>query len=261
MPEPAEFLTGLTYLFILVLFRFLGLFILTPILSSDAYPRRVKVAMAFLLAVAVTPMISAQYDLEIPGHILYILGDIIRELGIGLFIGFMVQLVFAAFQLAGQFIDLKMGFMIANVFDPVSGVTVPLTGQFKNALASLLFLSINGHLILVDALHSTFDTVPPGQLVVGERAWGILFRHAGDMFITAFMIALPILGTVFMADVIFGFLARSIPQMNIFIVGLPAKIFIGFLMFFLASNLIFGYYLDIFGELFEYIEEMLNFFS
>lgn len=261
MPEPAEFLTGLTYLFILVLFRFLGLFILTPILSSDSYPRRVKVALAFLLAVAATPMVSARYDLEIPGHVLYILGDLLRELGIGLIIGFMVQLVFAAFQLAGQFIDLKLGFMIANVFDPVSGVTVPLSGQFKNALASLLFLAINGHIILIDALYSTFDTVPPGRLVIGERAWGIMFRHAGDMFITAFMIALPIIGTVFLADVIFGFLARSIPQMNIFIVGLPAKIFIGFLMFFLAANLIFGYYLDVFGELFEYIEEMLKFFS
>ncbi len=261
MPELTEILTGFTYLFILVLFRFLGLFILTPILSSESWPRRLKIALAFLLAVATTPMISARYELQVPEHILFMLGDIIRELGIGLIIGFMVQLVFAAFQLAGQFIDLKLGFMIANVFDPVSGVQVPLSGQFKNSLASLLFLAINGHIILIDAVYSTFDTVPPGQLVVGERAWGIMFRHAGDMFITAFMIALPIIGTVFMADVIFGFLARSIPQMNIFIVGLPAKIFIGFLMFFLAVNLIFGYYLDVFAELFEHIEEMLRFFA
>ncbi len=260
MTDLTEVLTGFTYLFILVMLRFAGLFLITPVLSSAAYPRRMKVAAAFLLTTATAPVISARYDIEVPVNLLIMLGDILRELGIGLFIGFMVQLVFTAFQLAGQFIDLKLGFMIVNVFDPVTEVTVPLSGQLKNAVASLLFLAINGHLILIEALYSTFETIPPGRLIIEERAWEIFFRQAGDMFIIAFMIALPIIGTVFIADVIFGFLARSIPQINIFIVGLPAKIFIGFLMFFLASNLIFAYYLDVFDEVFRNISGLLEYF-
>ncbi len=260
-PEPAGFLTEFTYLFILVMMRFVGLFILTPVLSSDTFPRRVKIAAAFLLAVATAPILSAQFEVEIPPHLLLIFGDILRELFIGIFLGFMVQIVFAAFQLAGQFIDIKLGFLIVNIFDPITEATVPLTGQFKNIIATLLFLAINGHLIMIDALYSTFETVPPGELIIEERAWGIFFRHAGDMFIIAFMIALPIIGTIFLADMIFGFLARSIPQINIFIVGLPAKIFIGMLMMFLGANLIFGYYLDVFGEVFHYIEEVITFFS
>ncbi len=259
MPEPAAFLTGFTYLFILVMLRYAGLFIITPVLSSAAYPRRMKIAAAFLLAVATAPLVAAGYEMQVPTHILLLVGDVLRELGIGLFIGFMVQIVFAAFQLAGQFIDLKLGFMIVNVFDPVTEVTVPISGQLKNTLASMLFLAINGHLILIEGVYSTFDMIPPGEMAVEEQAWGILFRHAGNMFIIAFMIALPIVGTVFIADVIFGFLARSIPQINIFIVGLPAKIFIGFLMFFLATNLIFSYYMDVFSEVFQHIEELINF--
>lgn len=231
---------------------------ITPILSSGAYPRRLKIGAAFFLSLATAPMVAMNYEILFPENFLYIVGDVLQEMSIGLTIGFIVLLVFASIRLAGQFIDVKMGFAIVNVFDPVFNISGPITGQFKNILASLLFLILNGHLIVIQAVYSTFEHIPPGQLVLNEQGWQFLFRLMGDIFIVAFMIALPVVGTVFMADIIFGFLARSIPQINIFIVGLPLKILIGTLILVLTINLSFYYFGEMFAELFENISRFVQ---
>lgn len=260
MENPLLVMTNYTYLFVLVMIRYVGLFITTPILSSGAYPNRLKIAIAFFLGVATAPMVAANYQVDYPDHIFLLFGDIIRELGIGLTLGFLVLLVFTSVQLAGKFIDTKMGFAIVNVFDPVFNVSGPITGQFKNILASLLFLMIDGHLIIIEAVYSTFEKIPPGEFIINSQGWQFIFRSMGDIFIIAFMIALPVIGTVFMADVIFGFLARSIPQMNIFIVGLPLKILIGIFILMLSLNLSFYYFSELFTELFQDLSRMIEFF-
>ena len=260
MPNPLLMLTDYTYLFVLVMIRYVGLFIVTPILSSGAYPNRLKIAIVFFLGIATAPVVAANYEVVFPDHLFLVFGDVLREFGVGLTIGFIVLMVFTAVQLAGQFIDTKMGFAIVNVFDPVFNVSGPITGQFKNILASLLFLTINGHLIVIQSVYSTFEKIPPGEFIITGQGWQILFRLMGDIFIIAFMIALPVVGTVFMADVIFGFLARSIPQMNIFIVGLPLKILIGIFIIMLSLNLTFYYFSEIFAELFQNLSRIIDFF-
>lgn len=261
MVNPLLVLTDYTYLFILIVLRYAGLFIVTPILSSGAYPRRMKAAAAFWLAVATAPVIANSYEVVFPDHPLLVAGDVLRELSIGLVIGFLVLLIFSSIQLAGQVIDIKMGFLIVNVFDPVSDVQGPVTGQFKNILASILFLTINGHLMLIRALYSTYNTLPPGEMIIAQQGWQLFFRAAGDIFIIAFMIALPVVGTIFMTDIIFGFLARSIPQINIFIVGLPFKILIGVLILLLSTTMFMQYFVGLFENAFSQIAEMIEYIS
>jgi len=243
-----DILNSHIYLFILILIRYIGLFLMAPFLGSTAIPTRVKIGLAFLLAIVTMPLL-VDNCLSVPGSVLFVLIDITVELGIGFGLGFISYLPFAAIQLAGRFVDLGMGFAIVNVSDPINGETMPLVGQFKNLLAILIFLAINGHHILIKALYGSFRLIPPGEKVLNINSSGMeyIFRATGDLFVLAFKIALPVIATIFIADIIFGFLTRTIPQLNIFILGLPMKIILSFvvLMFSLYFTILF------IGDLFQ----------
>jgi len=243
-----DILNNHIYLFILILIRYIGLFLMAPFLGSTVILSRVKIGLAFLLAIVTIPLLI-DTRLSMPGSVLQILIDLIVELGIGFGLGFISYLPFAAIQLAGRFVDLGMGFAIVNVSDPINGVTMPMVGQFKNLLAILIFLAINGHHTLIKALYGSFRLIPPGGKVLSISSSGMeyIFRASGDLFILAFKIALPVIATIFIADIIFGFLSRTIPQLNIFILGLPVKIILSFvvLMFSLYFTILF------FNELFQ----------
>ncbi len=255
---PGTILTGNTYFFILIMIRYLGLFLLTPILSSRVIPTRVKVAFTFFLAVVTFPVLNHIGVIDFPDHVIIIVLAVVRELAIGLIIGFMTTLVFTAFQLAGQFIDMRMGFMMANVVDPMQGISSPLVGQFQYVLAALIFLSINGHHILIRALFQTYNVIPVGEALLSNGAWLLLFRKTGDIFLIALQISLPIIGTIFIVDIIFAFLARAIPQMNIFIVGFPIKILVGLLFLLLSIHVVVSFMGDTFQEMFRDILKMIK---
>jgi flagellar biosynthesis protein FliR len=255
-------LSNYTYIFILVIIRYAGLFLITPVLGSKIVPSRIKIGVSFFLALITLPLImELNKEKYFPSSIIIILGDIVKELSIGLIIGFLVYLIFAAIQLSGQFIDLRMGFAIVNVMDPIHGVTAPMMGQLENILATLIFLIINGHHFLIRAIYRSFEIIPLGKVDINSNAWQILFRSTGDMFIIAFRIALPIIATLFITDIIFGFLARTIPQINIFIVGLPTKILIGFIIFLLSVNSLIYFYFDLFQEVFNKVIKIISLLS
>ena len=256
-----EYLTGNTYLFVLIMARYLGLFIITPILGSRQVLKRVKVGLSLFMALITFFTVRGQVMLGFPDRGIIVALDLIRELSIGLIIGFIVFLIFASLQLAGQFIDHRMGFMMANVVDPMYGGEVPLVGQFKNILAVLVFLIINGHHILIRQLYTTFEIISPGEAAISGRGWELLTRISGDIFLIAFRIALPIVGTIFLADVILGFLVRTVPQLNIFIIGFPMKIILGFIIFMVAVGSIINYFPAIFEEMFKNIMRMIHFMS
>lgn len=255
----SEMLVNHTYLFMLVLLRYIGMFILTPFFSSDLILTRVKLGLSLLLTVTTFPLLRNIYTVEFPVHLLQVVGDGIRELAIGILLGFVLLLVFAAFQLAGKLIDLRMGFRIANELDPLTGESAPIMGQLKNVLATLLFLVINGHLLVVRGLFNSFSLIPPAEAVLtGASLWQFVVRRSADLFIVGFQIALPVVGTIFMIDVLLGFLARSVPQMNIFIVGLPFKILVGFVVLFLSLSVLVHFYEGLFDQFFQ---DMLRLFN
>ncbi|MFW5992484.1 MAG: flagellar biosynthetic protein FliR, partial [Halanaerobiaceae bacterium] len=132
-------------------------------------------------------------------------------------------------------------------------------GQFKNIAATLVFLAVNGHLIVVRNLYRTFRVIPPGGAVFPHNLWQFLFRESGNLFVIAFTIALPVIGTVFVVDVILGFLARSVPQMNIFIVGLPIKIIIGFVLLLFSFHIIISFYNDLFQQTLQDMIKLIRF--
>ncbi|MFP4015811.1 MAG: flagellar biosynthetic protein FliR [Halanaerobiales bacterium] len=251
-----DILSNYTYVFLLILVRFSGLFLITPMLSSRLVPARVKIGLAFLFTIVSFPVIDGSHLM--PSHEIMILMEVLRELLVGLVIGFIVYLVFAIFQLAGRFVDMRMGFAIVNVTDPIHGSTVPLMGQYKNILITLLFLVINGHHIMIRAISRSFEMIPLGGAVLTNAGFELIIKNIGELFLIAFMVALPVIATLFIVDIILGFLARTIPQLNIFVVGLPLKILVGLIMMTLALNIIIEFSGQLFHDMFQEVYKLLQ---
>ena len=132
-----------------------------------------------------------------------------------------------AVQMAGHILDVQIGFGMVNVFDPQFGQQIPLLGNFKYILALMVFLATNGHHILLSALVASFKLVPVTGVVFPTSLAGFILDMVSGAFAIAFKISLPVLVSLVLADVAFGILARTMPQMNIFVVGIPAKLIIG----------------------------------
>lgn len=256
--EIQNILSNYTYTFLLVMIRYIGLFISAPILSSRVTPLRIRLSFVFFLTIITIPIIINIQVVEIPITPVAILLAVLSELVIGVIIGFIATLVFAAIQLAGQFIDLRMGFAMANVVDPITGANAPLMGQFKNILAILLFFAINGHHFLIRAVFHSYSLIPLGVINFSGSLFEYIIKASAEMFQLAIMISLPVMGTVFVADIIFGFVARSIPQMNIFIIGFPLKIIIGFLVLILSLHLSLYYIEDLFYGMYKQLYEIIT---
>jgi len=174
--------------------------------------------------------------LEIDGTYLLL---VIKEAMVGLFIGIIAYIIMAAIQIAGGFIDFQMGFAIANVIDPQTGAQSPLLGQFFNALAILLLLALNGHHMLLDGIFYSYRFLPIDQLwpAFGDgRTAEYVIKTFAASFAIAFQMAIPIVATLFLVDLALGITARTVPQLNIFVVGFPIKIGVSFLVLFVMMN-------------------------
>jgi len=232
----AEELTNQVYYFVLILARVLGFLVVAPIFGSKSLPNRLKVGLAVFITIIILPITSFA-GMNVPEGLLTISFQIIVELFIGFIIGFIMLLNFMALQLAGQFIDTRIGFAMASVIDPQNGMQAPLVGQFKNILATLLFLVINGHHYLLKALTDSFNIVGVTKFHWSSELVWALFRIVGDLFPLGFRLALPVISILFVVDVAFGLVARVVPQINVFMMGMPTKVLIGliFLIIILPS--------------------------
>jgi len=149
------------------------------------------------------------------------------ELLIGAFLGFIVLLMLVSVQIAGQLLDLPMGFGMVNVLDPQTGAHVPVMGQFKFALALLIFFSVNAHHWLLRALADSYRLLPVGWPVVDEARTRLLIHAMSQAFVLGVRIALPVIAASFLTDVALGIVSRAVPQINVFITGYPVKILAG----------------------------------
>jgi len=217
---------------LLIVMRMLGLFVVAPFFSSSVIPARMKVIISLFTALLLYPLVITDGFVP-PATILQFGLALLGELIIGLIFGFMAAILFTAFQLAGQFFSMQMGFGINEVFDPVTQIQIPVIGQFQSLIALLVFIFINGHHSLLMGLVNSFDIAPVSQFTASID-WGILTKGMiemmSKMFLVALQLAFPIMGTMFLMTVTQGLLAKAAPQMNLLMIGFPIKIFIGLIM-------------------------------
>jgi flagellar biosynthetic protein FliR len=213
-------------IFILVLVRMTGLFVISPIFGRKNIPSYFKIGFAFmvsLILVNVVEVSNPDYYNNMYGYVFLI----IKEFLVGLSIGFISYIMFSAIYLAGQLIDMQIGFGMVNVLDPISNIQVPITSNFYFILGMLVFLAINGQHVLIKALFESYNYVQLGSAVLNKSILEDVIRIFGGMFITGFKIAAPITAAILISDVALGILSKTVPQLNVFVVGMPFKIILG----------------------------------
>jgi len=217
-------------LFLLVLLRTGGLFVSAPFFSSAAFPWQGKMGMALLLSFILLPGTSGQVPpvsaLSLPE--LAVLA--VQELMTGLTIGLAMQVLFSAVRFAGELISVDMGFSMATIFDPENGTPFPVLSELLYLFTLMLFLTVNGHHFMVEAVAMSYGAVPAGSWRVDAAAASSVAALTGKVFAIAVKIAAPLLVSLFLANITLGILNKVMPQMNIFSVLFPLKIGIGLIV-------------------------------
>jgi flagellar biosynthetic protein FliR len=245
--------------FLLIFCRITAFFVVVPVFSSQGVPTTFKIGISFFVALVVFSANGT--GLTITQDFSYIL-LIAREVLIGLLLGFVGYLMFMAIQTAGSFIDIQIGFGIANVIDPMTGTSAPILGNFKYMIALLMFLSMNGHHHLLDAIVYSYKWVPMNNdLFLGMIDGSLsefLVRTFAQSFVLAFQMSAPLVTALFLTDVGLAFLARTAPQYNVFVIGVPLKIIIGLALLLVLMPGLAVLFQNLFDIMFESMENLLN---
>lgn len=226
-----ETLAGGIPVFFLVLMRLTGLFLAAPFWSSRMFPAAVKISLCLFLAVVLLPTVDGS---RVPASAVPLALAGAGELAWGALAGFAASLCFAAVQMAGYYLDFELGVGIANVVDPTFGAPVPVAGTFLYLVCLVVFLGADGHHLLLAALVRSLQIIPPGAVVLTPAAAQGLVVQAGAMFVLGLQLAAPLVVPMFLANLALGLVSRTVPQMNIFVVGLPLKSWLGVLFLALA---------------------------
>ena len=237
--------------FLLIAVRAFAMIQTAPLLSSDAVPQAAKFALAGLAAFAVLPTAEVFSAANSPNGIVTLPGGtlsdlryeafslrfgllIIGEAVIGIIIGFFMTIIFAAFSTAGQFFSLQMGFGASETFDPVAQIENPLMGQYFNLISMVIFVTIGGfHQLFLGGFWRSVQTVNIISLIEGtEPIVSMIASGLSRLFMDAIVIALPILGTLFLTSLTTGLISKAAPQVNILSEGFPISIITAFLLLF-----------------------------
>jgi len=217
-------------LFLLVFVRLGAIISFLPVFSSSTIPMLFKAGLAFAASFALFPVLNLP-----PGPVLVdpltFTAGIAAEILLGILIGLTLRIVLAGIQMAGQLAGFQMGLAIAEVMDPSTSEQVPLLAQFNNLLALMILLAINAHHWFIQTLVESFTLLPPLGMNLHNDVFRDIILLGGNMFVIAIKIGAPVVVALLLTSVAFGLVARTVPQMNVFIVAMPLKILVGFLFF------------------------------
>ena len=211
--------------------RVSGFVVIMPVIGSAFVPNRVRVLLAIALTAVIAPTVTAP---AINALSLEALLLILRELAVGIMMGYAVQLAFDAIVLGGQVIAMSMGLGFAVFLDQARGVNIPVLGQLFLMLGMLVFLSLDGHLALIQLLAESFQLLPIALSGFSADAVGLLISWTSQIFSVAVKIALPAITALLVVNLSFGVMSRAAPTLNLFAVGFPVAMLLGFVVIYLS---------------------------
>ncbi len=213
----------------------IGAFLMVmPVVGGTFVPARVRLLVAIALTVVIAPVIPTASTPEVLSAMGLV--TMIQEIGIGVALGFLVQLVFDAIALGGQVIGMSMGLGFAVFVDKTRGVNIPVLGQLFLMLGMLVFLSMDGHLALIQLLAGSFEAWPLGSTPMTTDVISQMLEWTGWLFIFATKIALPAVTSILVVNLAFGAMSRAAPTLNLFAVGFPVAMLLGFAVIFLNMD-------------------------
>ena len=202
-----------------------------PLLGNRSIPNNIRIVMALVMAVVITPILPPVHPVAL------VSGDgllmLLQQLAVGAALGFTLRIVFAAVELAGQFMGLQMGLSFASLYDPVNGAQTPVLGQFLVTGSVLMLFAMNGHHLVINALAQSFIDVPISARF-SLHGFAALVQWSGIIFTTGLHLALPVTAALMATNLAIGMMARAAPQLNIFAVGFPLSLAAGFLVLYLT---------------------------
>jgi flagellar biosynthetic protein FliR len=223
------------YPFMCVFLRTTGVFVTAPVLAARFIPPAVKVGLSLIVSFLLFPSVEAA---PMPESYALMAGALLGEVAYGLLTGFIAAVLMAAVEVAGHIVDVQMGFGLSNVLDPEQGSSSPLMGIFKYLLVTLVFMMLDGHHLFIRGLARSFGSMPAGRAKITSLWAAASVETVGEMLLIGILLSLPIWASMLITDVSLGVVARAVPQMNVFVIGLPVKSLVGFMI--LAASL--GFY-------------------
>jgi flagellar biosynthetic protein FliR len=206
--------------------RVSGFIFTTPVFGSKLVPTMVKVWLALLVAMVLVPSFRNAGSLPALGTAgFFVVGA--REVLLGLLVGFISSFFLYGIEFAGHVVGLQMGFGTSTLFDPITETEVSALGTFKGMLAMVLFLVTNGHHTVISTFAASYRVIPPGATGLGVAGLGDIVAASAGIFALAIRVSIPIMSALLMAEVGIALLAKTVPQMNIFVVGFPVKVMLG----------------------------------
>jgi flagellar biosynthetic protein FliR len=214
--------------FIWPLIRISSMFISIPVFSVRALPAKIRMIVAMLITLVVVPTLPQAPTVAIFSYQGFLVT--VQQIVIGLSTGFVLQMVFAVMLVAGQSIAYSMGLGFASMVDPATGIQVPVIAQVFVISASLMFLAVNGHLLLIEMLVASFTTLPIGIIGLSVHDIWSIVAWSSQMFSGGVLLSMPLMASLLFVNISFGVAARAAPQLQIFSVGFPITIMLGMVL-------------------------------
>lgn len=250
-----------TDIYLLVLVRLLGFFVIMPVFGGTNVPMMVRIGLSVIIAgiiMSTQTITIAPYDENIIAYGVLIL----KEIAVGVILGFSVYFILATLYMAGQLIDFQIGFSMVSVFDPVSQLQVPVTGNIYYFMVSALMVVTNAHHAIFSALFYSYTALPIGiSDVLSNELMEIILRVLSTYFVISIKIALPITGAILVMDAALGMMTKTAPQINIFSVGIPLKMIAGLTIIWATVDMLVpvsnNLFSQIYSNLFNVIKGMM----
>lgn len=235
--------------------RILGMMSTAPVFNSKATPFRIRLGVGLMLTFAIAPVLNAPPPIA-PGSWAGI-GLFVQQIMIGMAMGLTMRIVMSALDIAGEIIGLQMGLSFAMFFDPDTSAQTAVLGEFLSLFATLVFLALNGHLVMIDILVRSFEIAPIGGVIFTDKPWLGLLRVAGLAMASGLLLAMPIVAALLITNIALGVLTRTAPQLNLFAVGFPITSTVGIVILIISMNAFAPAFQMIFERGFELLGQFL----
>ncbi len=232
-----ELYVGQFLVFMMLFVRITAVIVVAPVLGHQSVPVQIKVALGIFLAFVMYPIAAGKAPV-INADLISLGVMVLREVAVGLTIGFATSLVFVGVRFAGELISVDSGLSIASLFDPEMNSQSSVISEFLYLIMLMVFLLVNGHHFVLEALYLSYAAVPIGDFAFNGTAAQLLIKLSGFTFIVAMKLAAPVMVAMFLVNVALSILSRVMPQMNIFTLAFPIHIGAGFFAMMVASPLL-----------------------
>lgn len=244
---PIQLISQQAPVFLLVLFRMAGIVIFAPMLGSVSVPMPIKGLIVLVISAAIFPQIdisTVSAPALFSGGFLGLAFGVAREMLIGLVMGFALLLMFLGVQVGAELISQQMALSLAQISDPFTNSNTDILTKFYLMLATLIYVLMNGHLILIGTLIQTFDTVPLLSATFDQGMLDMMLSILSASFMLGIRIAGPAVAAIFLATIALGFISRTMPQLNILAAGFPVRIVLALILLIASLGTVYGLFQD-----------------